>query len=82
MALTDRMIQTGPNLGMPHTKAMGDGLFELRVKAEEGIARISYCAVVKREIVILHAFVKKTQATPKNELKIAVKRLNEVIKND
>jgi hypothetical protein len=28
--LTDRMIEYGPDLGMPHTRAMGSGLFELR----------------------------------------------------
>jgi phage-related protein len=36
---TDRMEVFGPDLGMPHTRAMGDGLFELRLKAAEGIAR-------------------------------------------
>jgi len=40
---TDRMEVYGPNLGMPHTRAMGDGLFELRLKAPEGIARVLYC---------------------------------------
>lgn len=68
MVLADRMIQVGPDLGMPHTKAMGDGLFELRVKAEEGIARVFYCTVVNHEIVMLHAFIKKAQTTPKKEL--------------
>jgi hypothetical protein len=28
---TDRMEVYGPDLGMPHTRAMGDGLFELRL---------------------------------------------------
>jgi len=35
----ERMEVYGPDLGMPHTRAMGDGLFELRLKAAEGIAR-------------------------------------------
>ena len=81
VALTDHMIQVGPDLGMPHTKAMGDGLFELRLKAEEGIARVFYCTFINHEIVMLHVFVKKTQATPAKELSIAKKRLKEVIKN-
>ena len=42
MVLTRRMISLGPNLGEPHTKAFGDGLFELRVKAAEGIARVFF----------------------------------------
>ena len=36
----------GPDLGMPHTRAMGGGLFELRLKAKEGIARVFYCTLV------------------------------------
>ena len=39
----ERMEIYGPDIGMPHTKAMGDGLFELRLKAGEGIARVFYC---------------------------------------
>jgi phage-related protein len=35
-SLADRMITSGANLGEPHTKAMGDGLFELRLKGAEG----------------------------------------------
>jgi len=81
LALTDTMIESGPHLGMPHTRALGEGLFELRVKAKEGIARIFYCVQVKREIVMLHSFVKKTQQTPDKELKLAKKRLQEVKKN-
>jgi len=40
--LTRRMIEYGPNLGMPHTRSMGDGFFELRLKSKEGIGRIFY----------------------------------------
>jgi phage-related protein len=39
---SDRMELYGPDLGMPHTRAMGNGLFELRIKAAEGIARVFY----------------------------------------
>jgi phage-related protein len=71
----------GPDLGMPHTRAMGQGLFELRLKAAEGIARILYCTIVDRQIVMLHQFVKKTEKTPAKELDIARRRMKEV-KND
>ena len=40
IVLTRRMIALGPNLGEPHTKAFGEGLFELRLKGSEGIARV------------------------------------------
>ena len=68
----------GPNLGMPHTRSMGDGLFELRLKATEGIARVFFCTVVGRQIVMLHQFVKKSEKTPKRELKIAWNRMKEI----
>jgi phage-related protein len=68
----ERMELFGPDLGMPHTRAMGDGLFELRLKAGEGIARVFYCTLIGRRIVVLHNFVKKTEKTPAKELRIAI----------
>jgi phage-related protein len=75
----ERMEIYGPDLGMPHTRAMGGGLFELRIKAAEGIARVFYCTIVGRRIVILHQFVKKTDKTPAKELQIARRRMKEII---
>jgi phage-related protein len=80
-SLTLRMKQAGPNLGEPHSKAFGDGLFELRLKGREGIARVFYCTCAGRRIVMLHGFIKKTEKTPLNERRIAEKRMQE-IKND
>jgi len=74
------MKKYGSNLGEPHTKAMGQGLFELRLKGKEGIARIFYCTIIGKRIHMLHSFVKKTQKTPKKELEIARKRMKEVTK--
>jgi phage-related protein len=68
----------GPDLGMPHTRATGEGLFELRLKATEGIARVFYCTVVARRIVMLHKFIKKSEKTPRKELEIARRRMKEV----
>ncbi len=79
--LTDRMRIYGANLGMPHTKAMKNGLFELRMKSKEGIGRVFYCTLVGKRIVMLHSFIKKSQKTPSNELKIAVSRMKEVKAN-
>jgi phage-related protein len=78
IGLTTRMIENGANLGEPHTKAFGDGLFELRLKGAEGIARVFYCTLVGRRIVMLHCFIKKTQKTPLKERWIAKKRMMEV----
>jgi len=77
-SLTDRMAIYGANLGAPHTTAFGGGLFELRMKGAEGIARVFYCTLVGRRIVMLHSFVKKTQKTPPNERRIAETRMKEV----
>jgi phage-related protein len=77
-AYTGRMKQFGPNLGMPHSRAMGGGLFELRLKGADGIARVFYCVVREGRIVMLHCFTKKTQATPKRELEIAKRRKKEM----
>ena len=62
---------------MPHSRAMSGGLLELRCKGPEGFGRAFYCTQVGRELVILHSFVKKTQATPDRDLKLARKRLKE-----
>ncbi len=78
IGLTDRMRVVGANLGEPHTKAMGDGLFELRLMGAEGIARVMYCTLSGRRIVMLHGFIKKTQKTPRAELEIAIRRMKEV----
>jgi phage-related protein len=74
---SDRMEIYGPDLGMPHTRAMGDGLFELRLKAAEGIARVFYCTMIGRKIVVLHQFIKKTDKTPPKELAVARRRMKE-----
>ena len=74
----ERMEAYGPDLGMPHTRAMGGGIFELRIKAAEGIARVFYCTMVDRRVVFLHQFVKKTDKTPSRELDVARRRMKEV----
>ncbi len=74
---SERMEVYGPDLGMPHTRAMGAGLFELRLKAAEGIARVLYCTLVGRRIVMLHQFVKKSAKTPPKQIEIARRRMKE-----
>jgi len=79
--LAKRIEVYGPNLGMPHTRALGGGLFEIRAKSSEGIARVFYCCMVGRRVVMLHSFVKKTMATQKHEMDIAERRHDDVKKN-
>lgn len=81
LRLTDMMLEFGANLGMPHTRAMSDGLFELRIKGKEGIARVFYCTLLGQRIVMLHGFIKKSEKTPPREFRIARERLAEVKKS-
>lgn len=81
LRLAGMMEKHGADLRMPYSRAMGDGLFELRPKGREGIGRVLYCMQVGRRIVVLHSFVKKTQETPLAALRIARRRLKEVLKN-
>jgi phage-related protein len=78
IVLTRRMVVLGPNLGEPHTKAFGEGLFELRLKGAEGIARVFFCTLVGKRIVMLHSFMKKTDKTPPRERAVAEARMKEV----
>lgn len=78
MRLSGLLRDHGVDLRMPHSRAMGSGLFELRCRGEEGIGRAFYCMLTGRTIVILHSFIKKTQETPEKELRIARKRQQEV----
>lgn len=80
--LTDLMKKHGGNLGSPHTEAFGNGLFELRLKGKEGIARVFYCTIVGKNIHMLHCIIKKSKKTPLNEKRLAEKRMKEVKKND
>lgn len=74
IALTERMLEHGSNLGLPHTDAFGGGLYELRLKGSEGIARVFFCTMVEKKIVMLHSYIKKT---PEKELVIAKQRMKE-----
>ena len=78
IVLTRRMIALGPNIGEPHTKAFGEGLFELRLKGAEGIARVFFCTLVGKRIVMLHSFIKKSNRTPTREREVAETRMKEI----
>ncbi len=69
------LMEHGPNLRLPHSRAFGDGLFELRPRGREGIGRAFYCFLIGRRVMVLHAFIKKSRETPDHELKLARKRL-------
>src|SRR5580765_1420396 len=76
--LAELLIDYGPSLRLPHSRAFGDGLFELRPSGRSGIGRAFYCFMLGKRITILHAFIKKTPQTPDRDLKLARSRLKEL----
>ena len=73
-ARIDFLAEIGNRAREPLSKSLGSGLFELRVKA----CRIFYCFKPGGVIVLLHGFMKKSQKTPRREMEIAQKRMEEV----
>ncbi len=69
----DLLEKFGHELKSPHTKKIRADLFELRIRGQQEV-RIFY-TFYKKEIVLLHGYVKKSQKIPKRELECAVKQL-------
>ena len=76
-----KTVQYGYPIGMPLTRALQGtgGLEEVRSNIKDGIARVIFY-VENNKMVLLHGFIKKTQATPKKELDLAIKRFKELSK--
>ena len=66
-------LQNGEHLSGDQIKSLGNGLWELRIVAPRGI-RVIYCYVKRGYIALLHAFFKKTQKTPMQDLELAQER--------
>jgi phage-related protein len=64
-------------IGKPLVGNLGSSLWEVRSRLEDRIARVIFCMEAS-EMVLLHGFVKKTQKTPKHELDLAIKRMNQL----
>jgi len=75
----DLLKTFGLQLREPYVKFVGDKLYELRIKDQDGIYRIFYFAAAGKKFVMLHGFVKKTQKTPNKELSLAKKRMKEYL---
>ena len=65
-------------IGMPYLRNLQGKLWEMRVTGKDGIARAIYVVVTGKRVVIVRAFVKKTQKTPKREIDLALKRAMEI----
>ena len=73
-------VQYAWPLGKPLVGNLGDGLWEVRSRLSNRIARILF-AMVDQEIVLLHGFIKKQQKTPTDELDLARKRKRQYLQN-
>jgi len=70
-----KLLEThGNNIGMPYSKQLSNNLYELRVRGRQEI-RIFYC-FHRNQAVILHAFIKKSQKTPRQETETALNRIS------
>ncbi|MGE0039349.1 MAG: type II toxin-antitoxin system RelE/ParE family toxin [Xanthobacteraceae bacterium] len=65
-------------IGMPLCRSLIHGLWEIRSQLPQGrIARVIFCVHASR-MVLLHAFIKKTQKTPQTEIEIALRRKRDI----
>jgi phage-related protein len=78
LRVTELIEEFGPELGRPHTAPIGAGLFEIRAKGKEGIARSVFCTLKGREIIILITVIKKQNKIPKRQMDTAKKRMKEI----
>ncbi len=75
-------VEFGWPIGMPYSRNLEKGLYEVRSNISDGrIARILFC-IQKNQMILLHGFVKKTQATPDRDKSIARKRMKGTRSND
>ena len=70
----------GNELREPHSKPLGDGIYEVRAKFASDITRVLYFFVVDKKIILTNGFVKKTQKTPVNEIELAKKYRKDYLK--
>ena len=74
IGLLELLEEKGNQLREPYSKAIDDGIFELRCKVGNNITRILYFFYYEGKIVLTNGFVKKTQKTPAEEIKLAKER--------
>lgn len=72
-----KTVQFGWPLGMPLVRNMGGGIWEVRIRLENRIARVLF-VLEGSTMVLLHGFIKKSQATPQADLDLAKDRLKQL----
>jgi phage-related protein len=66
------------NVREPYVKYIEKGLWEIRLKGKDGISRALYVTTQPKRVIVLRVFIKKTQKIPRKEIKIALKRAEEI----
>lgn len=79
LAILEDIEQHGLNARGVQFRQLEGKLWEIKIKAPGGGFRFLYAMIEKDLLFILHAFKKKTQKTPLKEMKLAVKRLKEIL---
>lgn len=69
----DLLEHFGNHLGMPHSKNIGNNLFELRIRGQQEV-RLIY-TFHSNKAIVLHGFLKKSQKIPRKEIFIAQQKL-------
>ena len=77
--LMEILQEKGNMLREPYSKHLDDGIYELRCKFGSNITRVLYFFYYDGKIVMTNGFVKKTQKTPKKEIKLAKERRKDFI---
>jgi phage-related protein len=79
LRLAERISLAGlQSLREPHVKHLEGKLWELRLTGRDGIARVLYVTAIGQRVVVVRAFVKKTQKTPPAEIELALRRAKEI----
>lgn len=76
------LLTAGESLGLPVSRpmpAVGHGAHELRLKDRSGQFRLFYFTKHKDAVLVFHFLKKKTEATPRHEIEIARRRLEEML---
>lgn len=77
--LSERIRQVGlETLGEPHVKHLEGKLWEMRLMGRDGIARALYVTAIGRRVIVVRAFIKKTQKIPRPEIELALQRAKEI----
>lgn len=77
--LIELLEMEGNRLGLPYSRPLQDGIYELRAQQGSNATRLLYFFVIGRRVILTNGFVKKTRKTPHGEIEIARKRRDDFL---